>query len=121
MTIIDFEKFNNKKKNKYKNVKCVCTSGHTHASKGEAGYCNMLSIIKKAGKIIDYDVQETFRLYALDKYICSHRVDFLIYENDGSVSVNEFKGTATRDWIIKKKLFEANYPNIKYEVVRKRH
>lgn len=103
--------------NKYKNKSCTCNIGHIHDSRGEARYCDELGMLKMSGKIKDFQTQKTFRLKAYDKHITNHRVDFFVTNNDGSQEVHEFKGFATDVWKLKKKLFEANFPEIPYIVV----
>lgn len=101
---------------KYKNKSCRCLSGHVHDSRGEAGHCNYLLAQKQGKEIRDYEIQKKFDLSVNGVHICNHYVDFLVVENSGAVHVEEFKGFATDLWRIKRKLFEANYPNIRYEV-----
>jgi len=105
-------------RNKYHNITCRCWAGHGHESRGEANYCNQLNALKRAGDIKDYEIQKTFHLVVNGKTICAHRVDFVVTDNDGRRHVEEFKGFATREWAIKKKLFEAVYPDIEYIVVK---
>jgi len=103
--------------NKYNNKKSTCGL-HYHDSKGEAGYCRQLQILKKAGKIQDFETQKTFDFYVNGKKICSHRVDFLVTTNEGKIEAHEYKGYEQNTWIIKKKLFEALYPEIDYIVIK---
>lgn len=105
---------------KYNNSSCTCNQGHLHDSRGEASYCNDLELLKKAGEIKGYENQVTFDLVVNGKTICEHRVDFLVTTNSGKKEVNEFKGFATDVWNLKRKLFEAVYPDIKYIVVREK-
>ncbi len=107
------------KKNKYGNESCRCSSGHGHDSRLEAGYCDDLKALKAAGEIKDYEIQRNYRLIVNNKIVCSHRVDFVVYPNKGPMEVHETKGFATDVWDLKRKLFEALYPEIPYIVVRK--
>jgi hypothetical protein len=53
-------------------------------------------------------------------HICDHIVDFALFDKAGRVlEVHEVKGFADKAWPIKRKLFEALYPNIPYRVIRK--
>jgi len=109
------------KRNKYSNKRCRCNQDHFHDSIGEAAYCNLLGILKKGGQIKDYETQKTFDLKVNGTTICRHRVDFLVTNNNGNVEVREYKGgriTETAVWNIKRKLFEACYPDIPYIVIR---
>jgi hypothetical protein len=107
--------------NKYKNIWTKCNQGHRHQSKKEAMYCNNLFILKKTKNIMDYETQESFDLYCNDILVCKHIVDFLVRDNNGNDEVHEIKSkpTMTVAWKIKKKLFEINFPDIKYIVVDK--
>ncbi len=109
------------KTNKYKNVWTKCNQGHNHQSKKEAAYCNTLELLKKAGKIIYYKNQVKSKLTCNDIFICNHIVDFFLQDKYGNYEVHEVKSKATMTaaWKIKKKLFEANYPDIKYIVIDK--
>jgi len=106
------------KRNKYNAKSCKCNQGHLHDSRGEAGYCNQLALLKKAGEILDYSIQRTFHLEVNGKTVCQHRVDFWVEGPGGNFEVHEFKGFATREWNLKRKLFEALYPDIPYYVVK---
>ncbi|MFA5659607.1 MAG: DUF1064 domain-containing protein [Oscillospiraceae bacterium] len=112
-----FRNFRSNKK--YGNKSCSCNQGHLHDSHGEAGYCNELALMQKAGEIKGYEIQRTFDLNVNGKKVCGHRVDFLVTNKEGKEEVHEFKGFATAEWNIKRKLFEAIYPEIEYIVIRK--
>lgn len=103
---------------KYGNVKkSYC--GHSYDSKAEAGYAQDLDLMVKAKEIEGYERQVTFNLYGKNgNKICGHRVDFVVTVNDGSKEVHEYKGFATPEWNLKRKLFEDNYPEIPYIVIR---
>lgn len=104
---------------KYGNIRKQCFSQHLHASKLEANYCNRLLAMRQKGEIGAFDIQVSFDLYGPNReLICTHVVDFVVWIN-GRREVHETKGHATDVWRIKKKLFEANYPDIKYLVVRR--
>lgn len=107
-----------KRGNKY-GAKRTEYGGRTYDSKGEAGLAATIDLLCRAGVITKCEPQRTFVLYGKGGHkICSHRVDFLLTFSDGHQEVQEFKGWATKDWDIKRKLFEDNYPDIKYVVVR---
>ena len=76
-------------------------------------------MLKAAGVIKDYEIQKTYPLIVNGKTVCSHRVDFIVYPINGTMEVHEAKGFATDVWDLKRKLFEAVYPEIPYVVVRK--
>ncbi len=102
--------------NKYGAIKCRCWTGHQHDSGYESQYCNKLSLLKKAGEIKFYEAAPRYILTAHGKTIGHHKPDFIVTNNDDSQEVHEFKGVATDAWRLRKKLFEANYPNIPYLV-----
>jgi len=96
---------------------CKCKLEHIHDSRGEAAWCNMLELRRKAGDIKKFEIQKTFQFFVNDKKICGHRVDFVVFGLDGQKWVEEYKGWASEVWQIKKKLFEALYPDIEYIVI----
>jgi len=106
-----------KKNPRIRNYQRTRCNLHSHDSAGEANYCVKLQLLQKAGEIKSFQSQKFFEFYIGGKKICGHRVDFLIDHNDGTQSVAEFKGFSTQLWVIKKKLFEALYPEIPYNVV----
>ena len=119
---------NFKNRGKYKNMSCN-VDGHFFHSRLEAAYYGQLKIEKKAGLILDFERQVSFDLYAWNphddlKLECSrkkvgcHIVDFLVTLPDGTKEVREVKGFETDTWHLKHKIFEANYPNLTYKVIR---
>lgn len=113
---------------KYKNQSCN-VDGHFFHSRSEAGYYGQLKMLKLAGEIKEFDRQVGFELFAWTpnddfrsghnrKKVTTHIVDFLVTLNDGTKEVHEVKGFATDTWQIKHKLFEANYPELTYKVIK---
>jgi hypothetical protein len=102
--------------------------GRTYDSRLEAGYAGQLKMEKRCKLIKDFECQVSFDLFAWEhkaiegkdckRKVCTHLVDFLVTNLDGTYEVREVKGFATSVWDLKRKLFEANYPNIPYKVVR---
>jgi len=90
-----------------------------YQSKLEAEVAMRLDLMVKAKQILGYRRQVVCALSVSGVEICKHIVDFLVQNLDGSVEVWEAKGHATAIWKLKKKLFEAQYPDIKYTVVTK--
>ena len=109
-----------KKKMKYPNKWTTCRQGHRHQSKYEARYCNDLALLIKAREIAYYDTQVRFEIEVHKKHICWYVADFLITAKDGSSEVHETKGHWTKDAKLKRKLFEACYPHIKYIVIKQK-
>jgi len=105
-------------KTKYGSDSCHCNQGHIHQSRKEARYCDSLGYLKRAKEIKDYEIQKKFDLSVNGVHICNYYVDFLVTLMDGTQQAEEVKGFSTDTWLIKKKLFEALYPKVKYVVVR---
>lgn len=70
----------------------------------------------KQGKIKEVQEQKRFDFYVNGKKICAHYVDFVVTLCDNRIKAVETKGFPTPVWAIKKKLFEALYPEIPYLV-----
>ena len=105
-------------KNKYGAKKTTCHQGHSHPSMLEADYCDTLHLVAKSDKRIrSIEYNKPYDLSVNGVKICVHRPDWTVMTAEG-VEVHEAKGMPTPSWRLKKKLFEALYPNIKYVVIR---
>ena len=113
-------KYFKKKQLKYRNKSSCCRQNHWHPSYKEANWCDNLALLKKAGEIKDYETQVKFDLKVKGQKIAGIIVDFLITNRDGTKVVEEVKSyiTMTPLWNIKRKLFEALYPKIPYNVIK---
>jgi len=88
------------------------------ASKKEANRYIELKMLLKVGKIKDLKLQPVFELqpkfkknnkvYRAIKYIA----DFKYVDKEGNIIIEDTKGKKTRDYIIKKKLFEYKYRDL---------
>jgi hypothetical protein len=94
---------------KYYNKKTVC-NGIEFDSKKEADRYVVLTLLQKAGKISDLEVQVPFELIPSQKVDgltverpCVYKADFVYWEN-GKMVVEDTKGVKTKDYIIKRKL-----------------
>jgi len=105
---------------KYNNNSCACRRKHIHQSRFEARYCDDLDALERAGEIQGYETQVSYDLKCNGKHITRHIVDFLVTTINGKREVHEVKGFATAVWPIKRKLFEANFTDIPYIVIKKR-
>ena len=107
-------------RNKYRAQKTV-VDGITFDSKLESSlYLELLARVR-TGEFTCIARQVKFPLWGMNaSLICEHIVDFLCYLPDRSREAHEAKGISTRDWVIKRKLFEDNYPHIKYIVHKQR-
>lgn len=94
-------------------------NGIVYASAFEARYAADLDWRKRAGDIKDWRGQVTFHLKVNEILICKYIIDFVIIHNNDSKEYIETKGFETRDWKIKRKLFQALFPDKKYKVVKK--
>ena|SRR3990167_4461213 len=108
-----------KRRNKYGAIKSKCWSGHIHDSKAEQRYCDQLYLLKKNGDILNYEIQVPYQMIVSGKKITKYIVDFLVFMKDGKLEAREVKSkiTKTATWNIKRKLFEALYPEIKHVVI----
>src|SRR3990167_10841801 len=81
-------------------------------SKFEAGYAQELAIRKKAKDIKDYQEQVNIPLIVNGYLVCTYRIDFKIFHNDGTIEFLETKGLAMPVWKLKWKLFEALFGDL---------
>ena len=93
-------------------------NGFIYASAFEAKYAAELDWRKRAGDVKDWDKQVTFNLTVNKVLICKYIIDFVVTNIDDSKEYIETKGFETRDWKIKRKLFKALYPGLKYKVIK---
>lgn len=113
------------KKQKYNNRKTV-VDGITFASKAEARYYQELKLRKLAGDIQDFSLQPEFELLPSFKKHgkryqgMRYTADFKITHNDGSTEIIEVKGVRTRDYMLRMKLFNFTYRDLKFTEIRAR-
>lgn len=85
--------------------------------KAEAKLAADIDLLVKAGEVEDALRQVPFKLRGKNGTVVgSHKVDFVLSFKDGHREIWECKGYAVRDWPIRRKLFEDNYPDVKYVV-----
>lgn len=108
---------------KYKNKKTI-VDNIKFDSKAEANRYIELKLLEKAGKISDLELQPKFELQ--EKYInnkgekvraITYKSDFSYIEN-GKLVVEDVKGVETKEFKIKKKLFENKYRDIDFRLVK---
>lgn len=104
---------------KGRKASCTCLAGHTHHSRLEARHCAILEDMLKKGEIIDIKRQVNLSLVVNGVHICKYIPDFIITHRNRKQEIIESKGFETSEWLFKKKLTEALYPEIKYTVWRK--
>ena len=104
-----------KKYNKYSNTK-VQIDGIKFDSKKEALRYKELCLLKSAGKIVDLELQPSYKLQESFKYnnqtirAITYKADFRYIDIEtGQLIVEDVKGFKTKDYLIKKKLFLKKY------------
>jgi hypothetical protein len=112
-----------RQRNKYNAVK-VKLDGYTFDSKFEAERYLELRAMQKSGTIAGLVVHPEFLLqnafqsaYTVVRPII-YEADFA-YKREGKTCVEDVKGTATKVWAMKAKLFEKMFPNLVFSVIRK--
>lgn len=96
----------------------TCDSG------AELKHKRWLESEEEAGRIKDFTHHESFPLFAYNPnrgttLIGHHCVDFLVTLPDGRKEVHEIKygrATKTEAWAMRRKIFKANNPHIRYRV-----
>jgi hypothetical protein len=88
------------------NAKPTQCDGIKFSSKKEAKRYTELRLAQQAGLVEMFLRQVPFHLPAGIKYIC----DFMVFWQDGSVTVEDVKGYKTDIYILKKKQVETIYP-----------
>jgi hypothetical protein len=97
----------NRSVNKFRNIRTG-----TYASKKEAKRAAELRLLEKAGVILELREQYKFELIPKQEgeRAVHYVADFVYYDNEKKCSVVEdVKGFRTRDYIIKRKLFQQKY------------
>lgn len=93
--------------------------GRVYHSMKEANYAAELDLLKRAKEIRDWEPQVRFDLVVNGLKICTIIPDFRVILADGTEEIHEVKsyGTMTEIWRLKRKLFEALYPDVIYKVI----
>ncbi|SDX62058.1 DUF1064 domain-containing protein [Salimicrobium album] len=103
-----------KRRSKY-GAKKMKLDGHTFDSKREADYYAHLKLRKRAGEIKDFTLQPKFTLQEGFKKDgktfrkISYIADFRIEHVDGTIENVDVKGMETKEFSIKRKLYERLY------------
>ncbi len=91
----------------------------TFRSMGERDTAFGLEADRQSGKIKKWEFEKHILLVVKGRTVCEIWPDFLIEYHNGRIGVLEVKGGQffkTREWSLKRKLFEALYPYIEYRV-----
>lgn len=115
---------NEKKKHKYGAIRTVCLHGHNHDSRKEAMWCLKLHQMQQEGTIRNIVCEPLVALMVNEMLVCHHLPDFS-YEikngEDWRCEVLDVKGDwmggKRPEWILKRRLFNILFPDIKYVVV----
>ena len=109
--------------NKYRNRKTI-VDGIKFDSKAEANRYIELKMLEKAGYIKQLKLQPKFTLqesYKSNKgqtvRAITYKADFTYFQ-DGKNVVEDVKGMETKEFKLKKKLFEYKYPNLDFRLIK---
>lgn len=105
-----------RKRSKYRNKRVKHSSGRTFDSIAEMEHYDKLLFLEREGSISDLKCQPIYELQA--KPLIRYRADFSFMENGKEVAV-DVKGQVTEGFSIKRRLFEAKFPDIELRIVRK--
>ncbi|MDF1509715.1 DUF1064 domain-containing protein [Robertmurraya sp. DFI.2.37] len=103
-----------KKRNKYGNQKTVVDGIKFH-SQAEAIYYNQLKWLKQNKQIKDfklqpkYILQEGFKKNGKTFRPITYKADFEVINLDGTTQIIDIKGALTKEFQLKRKLFELKY------------
>ena len=99
--------------------------GVRYDSKREAQHAAKLDLLRKAkpfgSRVVDLLRQARYPLRVNDVLVCTYVADFWVKFGDGRVELHEVKGYETREWKLKRKLFEALYPDVVLKVIGGSH
>jgi hypothetical protein len=110
-------------RNKY-GAKQIMIDGHMFPSHREAEYYLTYKSMLDDGEIVDLELQPRFTLipaytnHAGKKVRpCHYTADFLLTYPDGRQRVIEVKGFKTRDYMLRRKMFEYKFKEYEFEEV----
>jgi len=112
-----------KRSNKYR-AKKKEIDGITFDSKAEGKYYVYLKALKQQGEISDFELQPRFLLQEGftkngQRFRPIHyTADFKLIYPDGRIEIVDVKGKKTRDFVIRQKLFEKKYPDLRIKLVK---
>lgn len=110
-----------KKRNKY-GAESTTYDGNRYDSRKEAAYAATLDMLRKAKipseRVKSYERQVRIPLEVNGVTVAHWRIDFVVTYADGSVRYEEVKGYETPEYRIKRRLFEAIYPERELKVIK---
>lgn len=93
-------------------------NGQWYDSAAEARFAALLDMRVRVGEIRGWERQKVLPLTVNGVVVCKMIVDFVVTHNDYSLEHIEVKGVPTKDWVIKRNLFRALWPAVKYTVIQ---
>lgn len=111
ITLEEYKQLHQKGNSKYK-AKKTSIDGHSFDSLKEANYYEELKLRLRVGEIRGFCIQPTFILAPNLKY----KADFIVFNNDGTSEIVDVKGMKTKEYSVKKKVFEDKF-NLKIKEV----
>jgi hypothetical protein len=93
--------------NKWRIAKKVKIGDYACDSKFEGSICQDLIFRKVAKEIKDFKTQQTIDLICNGFKIGTYRIDFIVWNNDDSITFLEAKGLPSPEWKMKWKILES--------------
>lgn len=107
-----------RRRGKY-NSKHVKIDGLSFDSKAEVVRWGELSLLLSVGEISNLKHHPKFKLIVSGALICTYEADSSYFEKGHHHEiVEDVKGYPTRDYILKRKLFQALYPHVEFREVK---
>ena len=105
------------------NARATTIDGIRFASKAEAARYTELKLLQEAGEIEALELQPRFEIWSAINQIANkidriHYIADFKYFQDGRTIVEDVKGVLTPVYRMKKKMFLAGYPHIKFIEVK---
>jgi len=96
--------------------------GRIYHSRKEALYAALLDTLKRAAnpadRVVEWTPQVKVPFIVNGKLVANYYCDFVVRFADGRTEWHEVKGFETDVWLIKRKLFEACYPERVLRIIR---
>ncbi len=103
--------------NKFRAIPTV-VNGFRYASQKEAGYCEGLKLLERAGEIHGLELQPKFPLTVNGVKVCTYIADAAFVENNARVVIDVKSGpTKTPIYRLKRKLLLALNPGIDHREI----
>ncbi len=112
MDIHEYRALASRKRHKYGAQRTQAPDGTWFASKAECARYLELTLLKRAGKIRDLQIQPRFKLHINGEPVCEYRADFAYQRVNesamvpGEIVVEDVKGVRTDVYRLKKRLMK---------------